>query len=208
MPMQGVQMSRMYYYPDSNSEAGQESFVLNMLDEKREGVFVEIGAFESKVTSNTWLLETKFGWDGVAFEILIDCSLEYMMNRKSPCINTDATTFNYRDYFDERMFPKRIDYLQVDIEPARNTLKALQQIPLDTYRFSVITFEHDLYAGFDNAAVKQEQIELLTSHGYVLAVENVKVDAPGWPLREFEDWWVDPEVVPEDKYKGLTLRYM
>ena len=198
----------MKYFPLSNSEAGQESFVLNMLDEKREGYFVEVGAFESKRTSNTYLLENGYAWKGMALEILPDCVREYNLNRSNPCLMADATTFDYLKYFVENDFPRRIDYLQVDIEPASNTLLALKQLPLFHYRFSVITFEHDLYYDPANAAVKEEQKVILSGLGYKLAVENVKIDAPGWPLREFEDWWVDPEVVSEDKYKDLQLRYM
>jgi SAM-dependent methyltransferase len=198
----------MYYFPDSNSEAGQESFVLNMLDEKRDGWYLEIGAFASKKTSNTWLLETNYDWKGWAFEFVGEYVREYNDNRQNFCYTADATIFPYKDALDQAGWPKQIDYLQLDIEPASNTLLALKQLPLDEYRFSVITFEHDLYFSPENAAVKQEQKEILESHGYVLAVENVKVDAPGWPLREFEDWWVDPLVVPEEKYKDIKLRYM
>jgi len=201
-------LSRMHYYPDSNSEAGQESFVLNMLDELYDRYYLEIGAFESKKTSNTYMLEKDFYWKGIALEILPECVLEYNTNRKNPCFQADATTFDYKKCLDGAQAPRRIDYLQLDIEPASQTLAALKQVPLDDYRFSVITFEHDLYYAPENRQVKAEAIEILKSHGYVLAVENVKVDAPGWPLREFEDWWVDPEVVPAEKYKDLKLRYM
>ena len=201
-------MSRMYYFADSNSEAGQESFVLNMLDEKRDGWYLEIGAFASKKTSNTWLLETNYDWKGWAFEFVGEYAREYNDNRQNFCYTADATTFPYKDVLDTAVWPKQIDYLQLDIEPASNTLLALKQIPLDDYRFSVITFEHDLYYAPENVAIKEEQKEILTSYGYVLAVENVMVDAPGWPLRAFEDWWVDPKVVSEDKYKDLKLRYM
>ena len=198
----------MKYFSQSNSEAGQESFVLNMLDEKKNGYYVEIGAFESRKTSNTYLLEGAYDWKGVALEIVLEHAREYNSNRNNPCLCADATDFDYLGYFVEHNFPKQIDYLQVDIEPASQTLKALKQVPLEHYRFSVITFEHDLYYGPENIAVKQEQKELLTSLGYELAVENVMVDAPGWPLREFEDWWIDPKVVSKEKYQDLKLRYM
>lgn len=202
-------MNRMYYFPDSNSEAGQESFVLNMLDEKKDGYYLEIGAFESKHTSNTYLLEKEYGWKGVSFEIVPERANQFNGDRSNPCICADATTFDYKSYLDENNFPRRIDYLQLDVEPAENTLLALKQLPLNDYRFSVITYEHDLYVDPENNKhIKAESIELLKSYGYVLAVENIKVDHPDWPLREFEDWWIDPEVVTEDKYKNLMLRYM
>lgn len=178
-------------YHNSNSEAGQESFVLTSLHEKRNGFYVEIGAYHSKKTSNTYLLETEFGWEGVAFEILPECVSEYNANRSNPCIEADATTFNYLEYFQSNNVPKQIDYLQLDIEPASNTLLALKQLPLNDYRFSVITFEHDLYFSPENLNVKLEQQEILKNLGYKLMVDNVKVYAQGYPPREFEDWWID-----------------
>jgi hypothetical protein len=182
-------------YPHSNSEAGQEEFVLTMLDEKRDGFYVEVGAYHSKLTSNTYLLEKEFGWKGVAFEILPECAAEYNKNRANPCIQTDATTFNYLEYFKSNNVPKRIDYLQLDIEPASNTLLALKQMPLDEYRFSVITFEHDLYFSPNNETVKLEQQSILRNYGYFCVRDNVKVFAPGYPPREFEDWWIDLRLV-------------
>ena len=178
-------------YQHSNSEAGQESFVLTSLQGKRNGFYVEVGSYHSKINSNTYLLETEFDWDGVAFEILPDCVDEYNTNRRNPCIQTDATTFNYLEYFQSNNVPKQIDYLQLDIEPANNTLLALKQMPLDDYRFSVITFEHDLYFSPDNLVIKLEQQDILKKHGYKLMADNVQVIVPGYPPREFEDWWID-----------------
>lgn len=182
----------MKIYKGSYSQAGQESFVLNILNEKRNGVYVEIGAMDSKDISNTYLLETQYGWTGVGLEILQRRSDEYNLNRSNPCLNVDATTFDYLGYFEENNFPKTIDYLQVDIEPAFQSLKALQSLPLDKYRFSVITFEHDLYDDPNNALIKEEAKELLLSFGYVLAVENVI-----YQNAIFEDWYIDSNLVDQ-----------
>lgn len=177
----------MKIYKGSYSQADQESFVLNTLKEKMNGFYVEIGAMDSKNISNTYLLETKYQWNGVGLEILDRRAEEYNLNRRNPCLNVDATTFDYLKYFEENNFPKTIDYLQVDIEPAFQSLKALQALPLDKYRFSVITFEHDLYDDPNNALIKQAAKDLLFSFGYVLAVENViHMNAI------FEDWYIDP----------------
>lgn len=179
----------MIHYYGSQSQAGQESFVLNVLNQKRNGVYLEIGGYHSKIDSNTYLLETAFDWTGVAFEIDKDRCEEYNLNRKNPCLNVDATTFNYLEYLDTNSFPKTIDYLQLDIEPAVQTLAALKALPLDKYRFSVITFEHDLYADPNNRLVKQEAAEILTSLGYKLAADNI--DHCG---NIFEDWWADSNI--------------
>lgn len=46
----------------------QDIFVLNCLDFKFGGFFVEFGATDGKRLSNTWLLEKDFGWQGILAE--------------------------------------------------------------------------------------------------------------------------------------------
>ena len=46
----------------SNSELKQDFFVLNTLNFKKDGYFVEFGSCDGLEFSNTLLLEKKFGW--------------------------------------------------------------------------------------------------------------------------------------------------
>jgi hypothetical protein len=76
--------------------------------------YFEIGGFHSKIMIVTpHILETKFGWSGVAIEIDRERCEEYNLNRTNLCLNVDATTFNYLEYFEENNFPKTMDYLQI-----------------------------------------------------------------------------------------------
>lgn len=186
----------MKIFEKGNGQAHQDSFVLNALKEKRNGFYVEIGANDPFAWSNTYLLEAEYGWNGIGFEIVPDLVEAYNNNRKNKCILTDATQFNYLNYFKEIGAPKQIDYLQLDIEPAEQTLKALYMLPLHEYRFSVITYEHDLYVSPDNALIKAESHRVFKSLGYHLIAENV---TDGDPNRPFEDWWVDPIIVKDFK---------
>lgn len=173
----------------SYSQAGQDMFVLETLKYKQYGTYVEIGAYHSTEMSNTYLLEKDYFWRGIGVEIVPERVIEYNTNRNNPCIEADATILDYEALFKSHNMPNRIDYLQLDIEPAHNTLAALKRIPLDKYRFSVITFEHDLYADPNNAAIKQDQINILWANGYKLVKENVIFEE--WNAI-FEDWWIDP----------------
>lgn len=170
------------------SQAFQDMFVLSILDGKKCGTYVEIGADHGVVISNSYLLETQFDWTGVSFEIDSTKAEEYNKIRKNKCISADATDFDYKEFFEQNNYPKQIDYLQVDIEPAWQTLNALKALPLNEYRFSVITYETDLYK--DGPDAGEEAMEILLSLGYQLVVRNVaNLNNP------YEDWYVDPLVV-------------
>ena len=53
---------------DSKSQIFQDLFVLNELNFKKKGFFIEIGAANGINLSNTYLLENKFDWDGIVVE--------------------------------------------------------------------------------------------------------------------------------------------
>jgi hypothetical protein len=180
--------------------SSQEKFVIEIFKEKKDGFYVELGAFNSKLGSNTFYLESDYDWNGVSFEILEDRKLEFQSNRKNPCFG-DALKFNYISYFENNNFPKQIDYLQVDIDagyqhdgrPFGNhylSLLGLISLPLTQYRFSIITFEHDVNMYFRNSAMRDAQREILDSLGYALVVRE-----------KHEDWWVDPEVFSINEFR-------
>ena len=181
------------------SQSMQDMFVLSMLDGKRNGVYVEIGADQPRVISNTYLLENNFDWSGVSFELDADKVSFFNTIRKNKCLCEDATLYDYKSLFEDRNFPKQIDYLQLDIDPAEGTLRALKVLPLNDYRFSVITYETDVYSS--GADIQDEQIEILESHGYQLVAKNVKCEG-----NPYEDWWIDPAIVSEDVWKPYKTR--
>ena len=176
------------------SQSLQDIFVLSVLDGKRNGTYLEIGADDGIGINNTYILETEYDWTGLAFEWLKPGWSRYVSQRKNPCLCEDATKANYSKLLEYYKFPNQIDFLQVDIEPAHQTLDALKALPHNKYRFSVICFETAIYLGQD-MHVQQEQIDLLTSLGYVMIAKNVS-NLGGDP---FEDWWVDPTVVDMDR---------
>lgn len=52
----------------SKAQLRQDLFVLNHLDFKRNGFFVEFGATNGVNLSNSFLLERQFGWNGILAE--------------------------------------------------------------------------------------------------------------------------------------------
>jgi FkbM family methyltransferase len=50
------------------SQSGQDAFVISYFKNKRNGIFVDIGANDGISLSNTYYLEKELGWTGICFE--------------------------------------------------------------------------------------------------------------------------------------------
>ena len=183
------------------SQCYQDMFVLCMTDGKPKGTFVEIGAGHPVISNNTALLESRFEWTGIGFEIKETEADLYNEHRKAPVALGDATTADFDQLFEEVNLGPVFDYLQVDCEPAQVTLDAMKKVNLDKYQFATITFEHDKYN--DGPDVQNESRKYLEDRGYVLIADDISVD----DSHPFEDWWAHPDLVPShtiDSMKCVT----
>jgi len=68
-------------FSESKSQLRQDLFVLNQLNFKKGGFFVEFGATNGFDYSNTYLLEKKFGWNGILAEPSIGWHNDLIVNR-------------------------------------------------------------------------------------------------------------------------------
>lgn len=169
------------------SQVGQDLFVINKLNQKRNGYYIEIGGHDPVLINNTYLLEQQYNWTGFSLEIQSSLVDRYNLIRKNKCILSDATKFDFKKFLNENNYPKQIDYLSLDIEPPEQTYICLCNMPLSEYRFSVITFEHDSY--YAGNKYRDLSRELLTNLGYILTVPDVKCNND-----PFEDWYVDKNI--------------
>ena len=173
---------------ENHSQAYQDLFVLTMLSGKKNGRYLEIGGNHPSAFNNTYLLETEFNWQGISVEINQQFQSQWT-NRLNKCYLADATTFDWREAIKNKGWKKkRFDYVSIDCEPPDITLKALENLPLDDYRFSVITFESDLY--MYGPECRDIQRRILNDLGYQIVARDV---ANGG--NQFEDWWIDPQVI-------------
>lgn len=142
--------------------------------------------------NNTALLKD-YGWEGITFEINESLINQWETERPSDKVfSTDATTINWVSFLKENEYPTTIDYLQLDIDPASNTYKVLENIDFDKLKFNVITYEHDAYD--DNEIYRKKSRKLLQEADYVLIAGNISPDENS----AFEDWYVH-----KDYSKGL-----
>tara|TARA_B100001093_G_scaffold507458_1_gene568045 strand:+ start:1632 stop:2261 length:630 start_codon:yes stop_codon:yes gene_type:complete len=177
-----------------NGQVEQDKFVLKMLDFKKDGYFLELGSQHPIKNNNSYLLETDYNWTGIMIEMDKKWNKHYEEHRKkSKHKICDALSIDFKDLLKDS--PKNIDYLQVDLEPSNmSTINVLTNIDkvMDTYRFAVVTFEHDKYRGNFNNTVERSR-EIFKKNGYKLVFQNIQDDT-GYEC-PFEDWYVHPDLV-------------
>jgi len=71
----------------SYSQIGQDLFVLDFFKNIKDGYFVEIGASNGIIFSNTFLLEKNHNWKGICIEPSVDEFVDLQKNRQSHCVN-------------------------------------------------------------------------------------------------------------------------
>jgi len=80
----------------SKSQLGQDLKVLSFYDNKREGYFIEIGASDGIILSNTYLLETQYDWKGICVEP-IPVIYKQLINNRPNSLCYDNAIYNTSD---------------------------------------------------------------------------------------------------------------
>jgi hypothetical protein len=180
------------------SEAFQDIFVLTVLNGKSNGCYLEIGAGDPLYGNNTYLLENVFNWKGISIDIDENTVNNYNQIRSNKCFCKDAICTNYSQFLNALDCPKTIDYLQLDCDPPEITYKALLSLPLDSYKFAIITYEHDYYCD-DTKSFQDKSSKYLESYGYIKVINNIAPDNH----RNYEDWWIHPDLADRSQYEDL-----
>ncbi len=177
-----------------NSEFGQERMALELLDNKRDGFFIDIGATDGFTRNNTWTLEKEFGWKGVCIEPVLASYLALSRIRSCGTLHAcvgDSAQFGVVRFFEDpgnhevskiapngnRLVPcltlnhildslgvREVDFLSIDTEG--NEFNILRCLDYDRFRVRVIDFEHNAQWGGVHAQNKERIHHLLTSKGY------------------------------------------
>lgn len=69
------------YGPVRNSENEEEWIIRDFFQAERDGFFVDVGANDFRLYSNTYYLETELGWSGLAIEPLSQFKADYLKYR-------------------------------------------------------------------------------------------------------------------------------
>jgi hypothetical protein len=183
---------------ENYSQVYQDMFTLFMHNGKKNGTYLEIGSGDPFWLNNTYLLESQFDWKGIGIEYDYRLCKKYNAVRKNSVVCQDAHQINFRELLNNGFDTKEIDYLQLDCEPSESTYKVLTSLPLDEYKFAVITYEHDYYVDISRT-YRDKSREYLESKGYELVISNVSPTT--WS--SFEDWWVHPDLVSRERIEQI-----
>ena len=110
--------------------------------------------------------------------------------------NTLETDF--LQLFSQFQVPKEIDYLSLDVDPCDSTYKTLLRLPLDQYKFAVITYEHDYWYD-ETTSYKDKSREYLQKYGYKLVVSDIGANEH----HSFEVCWIHPDLVDSSIIKKI-----
>lgn len=190
---------------ESLSQAGQDKFAFAM-NEGKLGTFLDIGCHDGVTNNNTLALERE-GWRGVLVDL--QC-LPPVTARGARFHQGDSTLIDYC-ILDAIANDGLVDFLSLDVDESTTT--TLHRILGFPYHFKIICIEHDVYRLGPGPRDLQRQV--LRKWGMSLVCADVVVDAgPGVPVGgPFEDWWVDPDLVPYevwspylcDNKRGVTI---
>lgn len=184
------------------SQAGQDKWVCEELNFKKNGFFVEIGAYDGIESSNTFYLEKFLQWNGISIEPNLKAFNALCINRKSININCAILSYNGNCNFNKdrviiglgdtpcntlenilikNKAPKNIDYISLDVEGSEYEI--LSCFPFENWNINLWTIEHNLYL---NGSINKNNIyEIMSKNGYERIKEDVLADGK-FP---FEDWY-------------------
>ncbi len=189
------------------SQIGQDKWVAEYFNQKKDGFFLDIGAYDGVWWNNTYYLEKELGWKGICFEAGLPHYQKLAKNRTCICVRTfvsdkiGITQYEAPNYGGTRRLgpmnvsestlqvllpayqvPNVIDYISIDVEGVE--VKVLNGFPFDKYEVGLWTIEHNSYT--IGTTHKMNIKAIMERNGYVIAIEDVAHDG-----HIFEDWYIN-----------------
>jgi FkbM family methyltransferase len=194
------------YASARNSRYGEEWIVRDFFQDRRGGVFVDVGANHYQRESNTYYLETALGWSGVAIDPQIKFAADYRAHRPLttflPLFVSDVSDRNATLYVPSNDLVASFDKSFAEAESdsstdAVSTQTATLDDILDRHGIREIDFlsmdielhEPQALKGFAierfrprlasveaHAPVRQQILDYFTSHDYVVIAKYLRAD--------------------------------
>lgn len=179
----------------SYSQRGQDLFAIQILNNIKNGTFLDFGCRGPIDINNTYLLEKEYNFSGLSFDIDNEEINKWKNTDRNynNAICCDLLTLNIEEKLNSFYKSNIIDYFSFDLEPPLLTLEVLKRFPFDKYKFKVITFEHDFYRGFNTLNPSRD---IFLKNGYrKIKREYMNIYDVDKRIYLSEDWWIHPELI-------------
>lgn len=172
------------------SQCGQDKFLNERIfKEKRNGVFLDIGANDGVTFSNTYFFEKELGWKGICFEPINAAFKKLNDLRSSVNINACVATEDKMDYFlsvtgyGEMLSGLKSNYDERHLQRLHETVKEhggyINEIEVQCYNLNEILKKYSLsVVDFISLDTEGNELEILKgidfkqTHIKAIAVEN------------------------------------
>lgn len=201
-----AQVLRDKYGPHRNSYSGEEWIIRDFFQDRRDGFFVDVGANDHRITSNTYYLEKELNWSGIAIEPLREFEAGYVKNRPRtrflPFFVSDVSNQQAKMYVlsrnslvssADKRFTERQGENPQEIEVPTITLTDLLDAErvqrIDLLSIDIELWEPKALAGFDvgrfrpqlvcievHPEVRQQILDYFARHGYVVVGKYLHAD--------------------------------
>jgi FkbM family methyltransferase len=162
----------------SVSQLGQDLWVLERTGYKRGGFFVEFGATDGVLLSNTWLLEKEFGWNGICTEPNPKFFAKLKKNRyctlSDQCISGE--TGKVVDFVFADAFGGSLEYADADMHKDKRSayIKSSQVAKLKTISLHDFLLQKGAPYDIDYISIDTEGSELEILAAFPFSKWNVK----------------------------------
>jgi FkbM family methyltransferase len=198
---------RQAYGPNRNSRNQEEWIIRDFFQDRRDGVFVDIGANDYRKESNTYFLETSLGWSGIAIDALPEFGPDYAKHRPKTRFVAmfasdvaDSTVQFFVPDNNQLVSSSNAQFVErfgapgkVRVVPTTTLNAVLDEAKIDKVDFvsmDIELAEPKALAGFDierfrpslvcieaHLDVRQEILEYFARHGYVVIGKYLRADA-------------------------------
>jgi FkbM family methyltransferase len=201
-----MEFFRQKYGPEHHTEREEEWMIRDYFNDRRGGVFVDVGANHYRAASKTYFLESKLGWSGIAIEPQREFAADYAKHRPRtkllPFFVSDLSNETARLYIIKNMSPvassdeafvrkfgKPDEVREVPTITLTDLLTAERIGRFDFLSMDIELHEPRALQGFDIGRfkpslvcieallpVRQQILNYFAAHGYVLVGKYVWVD--------------------------------
>lgn len=163
------------YNIESFSEFGQDNIVIDILKNKKNGYFIDVGCCHPFKNNNSYTFEKNLEWCGIGFDTKVEWDNLWITSRKMTkkygTIKSNITP-NGEDCCNILKNVESIDFVSIDIDGGENEI-FLQLMKLQI-KPKIFIIEHDIYRKNRLKKVKTTH-EILNKNGYKYLV-SIGVD--------------------------------